>query len=204
MTLNRSHRELLWASKPYVRVMVFVDGGYLRKLFHDLFGDDNINLKNMQLHLIRSFDNIRQNPFRANLIRIYYYDAITDEKEKEFTEQREYFDRIREQYSFVDVVLGEAVKCSDGSFRQKGVDVLLAIDAVAMAYLDYYDVGFFLLGDRDFIPLIEAVKGAGKKAFGFFYEKTVARELRWEFDYQSCLTKEIMRFWHMKKRGSEA
>jgi len=28
--------------KPLERVMIFIDGGYLRKLFIDLFGDDNI------------------------------------------------------------------------------------------------------------------------------------------------------------------
>ena len=53
-------------------------------------------------------------------------------------------------------------------FRQKGVDILMAIDVLTMAYLDYCESGFFVLGDRDFKPLIDAVKDSGKKTFGFF------------------------------------
>jgi hypothetical protein len=29
--------------KPLERVMIFIDGGYIRKIFNDLFGNDNID-----------------------------------------------------------------------------------------------------------------------------------------------------------------
>jgi uncharacterized LabA/DUF88 family protein len=39
----------------------------------------------------------------------------------------------------------------------------MSVDAVTKAYQSHYDTAIFLLGDADFIPLIEAVKDAGKK-----------------------------------------
>ena len=167
------------APKPLERVMIFIDGGYLRKLFTNLFGDDNIDLSKVEFDLLKWYNTIPANPFRANLIRIYYYDGLTDPKEDALAhaQQREYFESLERRTFFLTVVLGEAVKLADGTFRQKGVDILLAIDALSMAYLDHYDSALFLLGDRDFIPLIEAVKDAGKK--------TCMHACEWT-NYQSC------------------
>ena len=45
------------------------------------------------------------------------------------------------------------------------------------------------MGDRDFIPLIKAVKDAGKKTFGFYYKRTAAKDLKFEFDVRHSLTR---------------
>jgi len=185
--------------KPLERVMIFIDGGYIRRIFSDLFGDDNIHYWRLRNDLQKWYNAIPSNPFRANLIRAYYYDGIADESEAEYQQQRAYFDNLRESCVFMNVSLAEAVKQSDGSFRQKGVDVLLAIDSLSMAYLDIYDSGLFLLGDRDFIPLIEAIKATGKKTFGFLYERNVSEKLRWTFDYRIILNKERIESWHRKQ-----
>jgi uncharacterized LabA/DUF88 family protein len=184
--------------KPLERVMIFIDGGYIRRIFSDLFGDDNIHYWRLRNDLQKWYNAIPSNPFRANLIRAYYYDGIADESEAEYQQQRAYFDNLRESCVFMNVSLAEAVKQSDGSFRQKGVDVLLAIDSLSMAYLDIYDSGLFLLGDRDFIPLIEAIKATGKKTFGFLYKRNVSEKLRWTFDYRIILNKEKIASWHSK------
>ena len=47
----------------------------------------------------------------------------------------------------------------------------MAIDSLTMAYQDIYDSGLFLLGDRDFIPLIEAIKATGKRLTDFYMKK---------------------------------
>jgi len=187
--------------KPLERVMIFIDGGYIRQLFKDLFEDDQINFTKVKNDLLKWYNSIPANPFRANLIRVYYYDGIADGKDEEYLQQREYFDELEKRNFFLDVVLGEAVKLSDGTFRQKGVDILMAIDAVSMAYQDHYDTGLFLLADRDFIPLIEAVKGAGKKTFGFFYVENVSEELRLTFDFRLALRRGDLQRWHVEKPG---
>ena len=104
---------------------------------------------------------------------------MADPKEdpKAHEQQREYFETLESRNIFLTVVLGEAVKESNGKFRQKGVDILLAIDALSMAYLDHYDSGLFVLGDRDFIPLIEAVKATGKKRLDFGIMKKFQKNL---------------------------
>lgn len=188
--------------KPLERVIIFIDGGYIRRLFVDLFGDDKINFTALKNRLLNWYNGYPQNLYRGNLIRCYYYDGIADEKEDAiaYSQQREYFEWIEKHNFNLDVTLGEAVKLPNGNFRQKGVDILLAIDAISMAYLDHYESGLFLLGDRDFIPLINAVKNAGKKVYGFFYIKGVASELSRSFDFRLAFDKRIMKGWHMKEK----
>jgi hypothetical protein len=59
------------------------------------------------------------------------------------------------------------------------------------------------LGDRDFIPLIKAVKGTGKKTFGFWYIEGVSKELAWTFDFRLSFNKEIMEKWCVRQRTSK-
>ena len=187
--------------KPLERVMIFIDGGYIRKLFLELFNNDKNNFTKVSHNLLKWYNTWPPNPHRANLIRIYYYDGIADPKddpESRF-EQREYFESLERGNQNLDVNLGEAVKKEDGSFRQKGVDVLLTIDALSMAYQDLYDSALFLLGDRDFIPLIQAVKSTGKKTFGFFFTKKVAQELSTAFDFRLAFDEKIMNTWLKEK-----
>jgi uncharacterized LabA/DUF88 family protein len=191
--------------KPLESVMIFIDGGYLRKLFKDLFGRDDIDFTRVSRYLIKLYNGYPQNMFRANLIRTYYYDGLPDsEKDSDgFLKQKTYIEDIKRLNFNVSVALGEAVKEADGRFRQKGVDVLLAIDALSMAYENQYQSGLFLLGDRDFIPLLEAVKMTGKKVYGFFYIENVSRELSHTFDFRSAFNKEIMETWLRKESRSQ-
>ena len=181
---------------PLERVMIFIDGGYLRKLFLDLIGDDNIDFFKLRNYMLDLYDRAPVNPFQANLIRVYYYDGISD-KEPDRTKHKKRFDSLQGRYFFLTVKLGEAVKLPDGSFRQKGVDILMAVDALTMAYRNYYDCGLFLLADRDFIPLIRAVKNAGKKTYSFNYVKNVPLELTRTFDFRYGFGKAEMEQWHI-------
>lgn len=188
------------APKPLERLMIFIDGGYLRRIFTDLFGDDNIDYGKMSDSLLGWYNSIPSNPFQANLIRIYYYDAIVEEGEEEFKEQREYFKSVTKGF-FYTVRLGRLVKSSKKKFRQKGVDILIAIDALTMAYRDYYETGMFFIGDRDFVPLIEAVKNAGKKTILVFGGTSIPpHELIVAFDFRIALLKKYVEPWHIKKK----
>lgn len=132
------------APKPLERVMIFIDGGYLRRLFLNLFNDDNIDCTKLARDLIKWYNTWPPNPHRANLIRIYYYDGIADSKyaAEAYAKHRDYFEALEKDNQNLDVNLGEAVKTPNGSFRQKGVDVLLTIDAIAMAYQIFMIVVF--------------------------------------------------------------
>ena len=69
-----------------------------------------------------------------------------------------------------------------GSFKQKGVDTLIAIDMLSKAYENHYDVAVLLAGDEDFLDVVNSVKNAGKRVFGAFFEKHISPELKDSFD----------------------
>lgn len=169
--------------KPFEKVMVFIDGGWLREICDRYAKKKNtllINPKASFSHLAwafkRMFNTFGENPFRADLIRIYYYDAIVDEKHPEFESQRKYFDAIEAQYAYT-VRLRKLVQSSKSRFKQKGVDVMMSIDALTKAYRDQYDTGMFMAGDGDFVPLIEAIKDAGKKTMCIYYPANTSDDL---------------------------
>ena len=199
-SIERLTLDAIIRNKPLERLMIFIDGGYLRRLFKDVFGDENIDFSKLRNDLIKWYNDIPDNLFKANPLRICFYDGIVDSSKDPtaYKEQKQYFDSLEKNNFAFDVILGESIKLSDGGFRQKGVDVILAIDSLSMAYLDEYDSGFFLLGDRDFIPLIEAVKSAGKRTFGFYYDDNkVADELIRSFDFRLAFNKTRMKLWRM-------
>jgi uncharacterized LabA/DUF88 family protein len=174
---------------PFERVVVFIDGAYLRIRCKEFGGHDNIKWSKLSRTFIRMFNTYRTNPFNANLIRIYFYDAIVPETDPDYKTQDKYFQRISGNYAFT-VRLGTLKKSYGKRYRQKGVDILMAIDALTKAYQNQYDTGMFLLGDADFKPLIEAVKNAGKKTLGIYYRPTCPRDLSDSFDWRIWLSKE--------------
>jgi uncharacterized LabA/DUF88 family protein len=171
--------------KPFERVMAFIDGGYVRELCKKQYGHDHIDFKEFRNMLVRNYN--ANMLFQANLIRIYYYDAIVESREPKHKEQRDYFDAIANEQSYT-VRLGSLVKsagelANEGKkFKQKGVDILMSIDAVSKAYLNHYDTGIFVMGDGDFVPLIEAVKDTGKKTVCISNPPTASVELLRCFD----------------------
>lgn len=76
----------------------------------------------------------------------------------------------------------------------------MAVDALSMAYQNHYDAGIFFLEDRDFVPLIEAVKQAGKKTIGVSYGVKASDELRRTFGLRIALLKDNVRPWHVRKK----
>jgi uncharacterized protein (TIGR00288 family) len=71
----------------------------------------------------------------------------------------------------------------DGEIRtathivQKEVDVAMACRMVTHAMKDSYDVAVVVSGDRDFVPAIEAVQEAGKRAEVASFEETFSKEM---------------------------
>lgn len=63
----------------------------------------------------------------------------------------------------------------------------MAIDAITKAYQNHYETGMFLLGDRDFKLLIDAVKDAGKKTIGIYHPPTCSKDLARSFDMRILL-----------------
>ena len=164
--------------------MVFIDGGYFRK---NLKEKANQSIDSRFRDVIPFVSKLlvtraAQGIIAGELIRTYYYDALYDEtaEEEKKQEQNKFLKRIRAAES-VQVRLGHLVKGDEG-YRQKGVDVLMAIDMLSKAYENQYDIAIMVAGDGDFVHLVEAVKDSGKRVYGAFFPGTVSDDLVQSFD----------------------
>jgi len=53
---------------------------------------------------------------------------------------------------------------------------------VTKAYQDHYDIAVLLAGDDDFVDIVKAIKEAGKRVCGAFFEDSASPRLVTEFD----------------------
>ena len=102
-------------------------------------------------------------------------------------------------YAFT-VGLGKHVKSSKGKDRQKGVDILMAIDALTKAYQNQYETTMFLLEDADFKPLVDAVKNTGKKTIRVFMKETCPIDLASSFNTRIWIRKQVLRLYYLIRK----
>ena len=156
------------------RMMIFIDGAYLRKGFHEMFGHDKINFAKLKDFLARIRISRR---LEGELIRVYYYDAMVEPSDEKYDEQWKYFNEIKKT-PFYQVRLGRLVKTEEGTYRQKGVDILMSVDMLTKAYQNHYDIAVLVGGDDDLVDLVNAVKDlAGKRVYGFYFPKSISKGL---------------------------
>ena len=135
------------------RIMIFIDGQYLRKGLKKAVGTDAINYDNFTDELLTFTGNPILFP---ELLRVYYYDAIPNKEDAESIKYEEQMSYLREILSNADyeIKLGRMKKLKDGTFRQKGVDVQIAIDMMSKAYLNHFDTAILVAGDDDVLDVV--------------------------------------------------
>ena len=177
------------STPAYRPSMIFIDGGYLREGVKRVFGHDNIDFAFLP-HLL-DWSSLR-GPIHPELIRVYYYDAIVDHKDLKYDEQNRYFERIQENNDY-EVKLGRLIKTKDGRYRQKGVDVLLAVDMITKAFLNHYEIAVLLGGDGDYVDLVKSIKDfTGKRIVGAYFQEHVSKRLADSFDGGIILSKDFL------------
>lgn len=180
----------------YRQVMIFIDGGYLRQGIREIFKHDNINFDQLTIHLQDMVHFHVRGNIVGELIRVFYYDAIMNQMEDtlKYNELDQYYNQIK-QSDYYEVRLGRLIRTGDGSYRQKGVDVLLAIDMITKAYENQYEIAILVAGDDDLIDVVKAVKDVGKRVYGFFFKQGTSKRLIECFDVRHELTpEEIIKF----------
>ena len=88
--------------------------------------------------------------------------------------------------------LGRLVKTKEG-YRQKGVDILMAIDMLTKAYENRYEIAILVAGDGDFVDLVEAVKDTGKRVYGAYIPNNISDKLMECFDVAITLPENILK-----------
>lgn len=73
---------------------------------------------------------------------------------------------------------------------QKEVDVAMAVQMVAHALKNNYDVAIVVSGDRDFIPAIQEVQAAGKRVEVAAFRDSLSDEMERQADLFHCLDSE--------------
>jgi uncharacterized protein (TIGR00288 family) len=87
-------------------------------------------------------------------------------------------------------VLGIIKRVKKKEPQQKGVDTQTAVHMVSKAYENQFDIAILMTGDEDFLPVVDAIKSAGKRVYSIFFESHVSQNLKEAFDNSLMLTKE--------------
>ena len=182
---------MTYAPTPaYRALMVFIDGAYLRKNIKDIIGNDDINFHSF-INWIYQIPRKGIGRIEAELKRVYYYDAIVDSLDSNYKKQNEYFEKIQKVENY-EIRLGRLIKTKN-DYRQKGVDILLAIDMLSKAFLNHFEWGVLLAGDDDYVDLVKMIKNiAGKQVIGVYFERNASERLVNSFDTHIVLNKDIL------------
>jgi uncharacterized LabA/DUF88 family protein len=83
------------------------------------------------------------------------------------------------------VVESACMECVGGfKKKEKGIDVMIAVDMLEHAIRDQCDACILISGDADFVPALKLVEKSGKKAFSAFMPKGYSFELRDKFAFR--------------------
>lgn len=162
----------------------------ISQLIRIFYYDAQYDIEIINQELYKKLDELQQLRITNNNIQELYkkLDELQQLTEtiKKFNELKTYFNSIKNHHPYYDVRLGRIVKIN-GEYRQKGVDTLLVLDMITMAYQDQYDIAVLVGGDRDFVPAVNIVKNLGKHVYGYYFAKhIVADELLNSFDVKFC------------------
>ena len=159
------------------RVMIFIDGS---NLYHSLKKNKVLNIDYSKLIKLLIGDRY--------LVRVYYYNAPVNRKENEekATAQQKFFNALSKIDRF-ELRLGRLEprpkKCPECNaslltHTEKGVDIMIATDMLAMAHRKSCDTAILVSGDGDFSYAVQAVKDFGINVEVACFKKNLANHLK--------------------------
>ena len=146
-----------------LRTAVFIDGAHFTKALRHSYDRMNVAFGKLSELLVGS---------REALVGTYFYDALpysglqpTQDELERLTRKRRFFNGLRQlpQFTVREGRTSRVWNPDRGAwvYKQKFVDVYLAVDFVSLAAKRQMDVAVLVTGDSDFIPAVEAVKQEG-------------------------------------------
>ena len=168
---------------PVLRSYCYIDGAYLRAEGKNA----SVLFPNPRMMTLWVVDAIQSIGGRVLLRRTSYYDADPSGPTPS-PELEQYWQFVEDQFD-TDLRFGEV---RGKPKRQKGVDVLLAVDMLSASFRQLFDVAVLIAGDADFVPLIHEVRRLGTTVVVAGVKNTTANELRISadrfvpIDFDSC------------------
>lgn len=165
------------------RVVIFIDGSNFYYCMKDELGAAKINFAKFAELLAG----------KRTLIRTYYYNAPLrrEHDEEKYKDQQRFFDHLR-HIDYFEVKLGRLIP-RKATYVQKGVDVRLAVDMIAFAAANMYDVAVLVSGDGDFAEAVQHVKNIGKHVENAFFRTGQSRDLSARADRFILLDKKFVK-----------
>lgn len=161
----------------FFKVVVFIDNAYLIRLKNYFFKRKfKYNLKDFVLNIAK-----KNNLF---VKKIFIYDAPpfqTENPTEEENKKKENYDKFATFFRNQGIILREGrtqrIKAGDKFiYKQKGVDMLLGIDAVSVKNNFPEVKGIVLLtGDSDFVPVVEKLKKLNISVFLWTYFERIRK-----------------------------
>ena len=142
------------------RVIIFLDGSN----FYHRLKDAELNLKQLLGFNYKKFSEWLAHG-RHIVNCVYYVGLVRKEKGNSKSEEL-----VKNQQRLFASLKNQGWEVKTGfmmvhgrDYKEKGVDVKLAVDILDMAYQDQYDSAIIVSSDTDLIPGIEKAKERGKK-----------------------------------------
>ncbi|MFK8056136.1 MAG: NYN domain-containing protein [Saprospiraceae bacterium] len=169
------------SQKKLTRVGVFYDGNYFLHVsnFYNYNHDRKRRISIAGLHDFIKAKVAEEENTEAHLCSIveakYFRGRLSAKSAKE-KDNRLYYDRV-----FSDILMSEYVqsqhlplRSNHGRLEEKGIDVLLAVEAMALAGLDQIDVLVLIASDGDYVPLVRKLPALGVRTM----------ILSWNFEFE--------------------
>ena len=174
------------------RAVVLIDGGYLNKVLLALLPDHRIDYEKFSDLVCCGCDRLRT----------YYYNCMpyqssppTDIEKEKYSNMSKFLHRL-EQLSRFQIKLGRLQKYysenGDIDFRQKRMDVLLAVDLAQLSWTRNIGTAILIAGDSDFVPAVQTAKDAGVLVKLYYSNFSVHDELLTSADDKILITREML------------
>ena len=187
----------------FFRVVVFIDNAYLIRLKNYFF-------KRKFKYSLRDFVFSVAKANNLVVEKIFVYDAppFQSEEPNEWeNKKREDYDRFANYFKKEEIILreGRTQRLRIGNkfvYSQKGVDMLLGIDAVSVKN-EFSDANgvVLLTGDSDFVPLVDKLKKLNILVFLWTYFEKIRGS---SFSRSNYLIKSVSRCFKLTKENFEA
>lgn len=146
-----------------MQVCVFIDGSNFYKSCQRNLGRTDVNLASFAQMLVGA---------SRSLVRTYYYTSRLppDADATKVAAQQRFFNALN-RVPYLELRLGRMVtredECADcharhKRYQEKGVDMRIGVDMLALASKNNYDVAVLVTGDGDLREAVQAVKDLGK------------------------------------------
>ena len=179
---------------------LFIDAGYLRKVFHSTMGKLFGVQGSIDLLALKKWCHTGE---ESEISRVFYYDCI-DEIQGPNENDSDFRARLANQTANIREIqrlggffvrLGTLSGRKPGHLRQKEIDALLAVDMLENAFRRNMQTAWLLAGDRDFTPIVESLVHSGVYVKVLYEPRSASTVLFEAADYAIPLNVDTLHSW---------